>query len=166
VREEIRKAFPDAQMFLFEHLKEGYFRVSIDNDDKHAYLVTDSNNDVKTIIAKLNESMNKPYNFLDDLNDASEIQLKEPEHQDLDPKIVLENFKSFDALWTPEEKEESDREIRHTRANRVWLLGNKRSFVNTLQTKKFHELANEARNSSPEDLELAILKSYFEAIKE
>ena len=167
VREEIRKEFPDATKFIFEHLKEGYFRVCIDIGDKNAYLVADSNNDVKTIVAKLNESMDKPYNVFEHLNYICEVlPLMEPKHQDLDPKVVLENFKSFDALRTPEEKAEIDLEIKNTRANRVWLLENKKSFINTAQTKKFHELANGSRLLSTNNLPYLMLKAFNAAMME
>ena len=96
----------------------------------------------------------------------SEIQIKEPEHKELEPEVVLQNFKNLHSLFTPEEIEESNLEIKNTRLNRVWLLENKKSFVNTAQTKKFHELANKARNTSPKNLDYVILKAYTDASKE
>lgn len=166
VREQIRHSFPDANNFIFEHLVDGFFRVSLNIDDKTAYLVADSNEDIKTIMSKLFKSVDKPYNFLDDLSLESEIDLKEPERQEIKPEVVLENFKNLHSLFTPEEIEESNLEIKNTRLNRVWLLENKKSFVNTAQTKKFHELANKARASSPKNIDYVILKAYTDASRE
>ena len=168
IREEIRNHFTNNNNFIFEHLADGYCRVAINDGVKNAELKFDSNDDLKGIVAKIQKKLEQPYSAVEELfcmiNDVSPI-LKENPHQDLDPKVVLENFKSFNALWTPEEKEESDREIRHTRANRRWLLENKKSFVNTAQTKKFHELANKARDLNQKDY-MSILKAYNIAIKE
>jgi len=118
-------------------------------------------------LAKIGKNLEKSYNFFAELDYLCEgIPTKEPVHQAVDIKSTLANFKGLNSLFSAEEVEKSNLEIKMIRANRVWLHDNEKILYNTAQNNKFHELANKVRSNPPKDIDSAILEAYNNAMQE
>jgi hypothetical protein len=172
VRERFRESFSPSANFIFEHLANGHCKVSIEDGNKKAQLLFNSADSVSSIINNLNNKLNAPYDFMSDILEkcglyvATNADIVEPEYKPIDGKIALANFEAFTSLFSDEEVAVSNNLIKMTRANRVWLLENKKVVLNTAQNKKFHELANKARLALPTDIDAAILEAFELASKE
>jgi hypothetical protein len=171
VREQIRNSFISSNIFIFEHLADGFCNVTIEFAGRKARLTFNGADGVKDTIDKLNNKLDVPFNVMFDTLESCGIhttnnKIVEPEYKPIDGKVALTNFEAFSSLFSDDEVAESNNLIKMTRANRVWLLENKKILLNTAQNKMFHKLANEARLASPVDVDKAILEAFELAAKE
>ncbi|MDD4242786.1 MAG: hypothetical protein PHG08_00605 [Bacilli bacterium] len=181
LRERIRENFSGNERFniIFEHLKNGYCSVYVQEGEKHAKIIFhsgESDNQLDTIeyvvMSKLVEKLNKPYDIFQECFSTFETIPKTLLKTEVlrNNNVDVEKFKSFrelfDSQYTDEENIQAKNEIKFTLANRQWLRDNKKGFTNSNQAKRFHELAYKVRLSSPKNLDDELLKAFLEATLE
>jgi vacuolar-type H+-ATPase subunit B/Vma2 len=73
--------------------------------------------------------------------------------------------KEFDAKFTDEENQEAFDAVQNTLLNRKWLRDNHKTLETTVQTKRFHKLANMYRLDGNLDEGDFMQEAYAEAVR-
>lgn len=145
MREQLRDAFPESSVFLFEHLANGYFCVQIEQGvqlKSKAGENLEQNIEIgKVLVDRLKEKLRFPLSPCEDLMKA--LVTSPCDSVDV---AKLKAFKeSFDANFGEDEVKAAREEMKLTLANRKWLRDNGKTLATTEQTKAFHAHANELR---------------------